>query len=82
MAHALLDAKGLLCPLPVLRARKALKALAPGEVLAVEATDAASPADFAAFCEATGERLLLSEQRGGVFHFEIEKGAPASPAES
>jgi len=82
MARTELDAKGLLCPLPVLRARKALKALAAGDILAIEATDAASPADFAAFCAATGERLLLSEQQGGVFRFEIEKAAKPPAAET
>ena len=78
MARTHLDATGLLCPLPVLRARKALKALAPGDVLTVEATDAASPADFTAFCAATGDRLLLTEQRDGVYRFEIEKTAAES----
>lgn len=82
MARTELDAKGLLCPLPVLRARKALKGLAAGDILAVEATDAASPADFAAFCAATGDRLLSSEQRDGVYRFEIEKTAPVPAAES
>ena len=77
MVHTRLDAKGLLCPLPVLRTRKALKLLAAGDTLAVEATDAASPADFAAFCAATGDILRLSEQRDGIYHFEIVK-APAA----
>lgn len=72
MARHELDAKGLLCPLPVLRARKALKALNPGDVLAVEATDPAAPKDFAAFCEATGNRLLSSTQDDGVFRIEVE----------
>ncbi|MEI6558618.1 MAG: sulfurtransferase TusA family protein [Rhodospirillaceae bacterium] len=75
MPHAHLDAKGLLCPLPVLRARKALRALSVGGILVVEATDAAAPADFAAFCAATGERLLSSAEENGVYRFEIEKTA-------
>lgn len=73
MARHTLDAKGLLCPLPVLRARKALKTLLVGDVLAVEATDPAAPKDFAAFCEATGNRLLSDAQSQGVFLFEIER---------
>ena len=73
MARHELDAKGLLCPLPVLRARKALKALAPGDVLAVEATDPSAPKDFAAFCETTGNRLLLSTQDDGVYRIEVER---------
>ena len=76
MATSHLDAKGLLCPLPVLRARKALKSLSPGDVLSIEATDAASPADFAAFCAATGDRLLGSAREGDVYRFEIEKTGP------
>lgn len=68
-----LDAKGLSCPLPVLRARKALKALPPGAVLEVEATDPGAPKDFRAFCEATGNRLLLDEAGDGVFRFRIER---------
>ncbi|WP_207478269.1 sulfurtransferase TusA family protein [Arenibaculum pallidiluteum] len=70
----LLDAKGLACPLPVLRARKLLKALAPGEILDVEATDPGAPKDFRAFCEASGNRLLLAEETGGIFRFRIERG--------
>ena len=82
MAQTHLDTKGLLCPLPVLRARKALKSMEVGDSLVIEATDAASPADFTAFCTATGDRLIRSEQRDGVFHFEIEKAAPQPRAES
>ncbi|HEV7372816.1 sulfurtransferase TusA family protein [Arenibaculum sp.] len=73
MATHHLDAKGLTCPLPVLRARKALKPLAPGDVLEVEATDPAALRDFPAFCEATGHRLAGSSQDGGVFTFRIAK---------
>lgn len=75
MARHELDAKGLLCPLPVLRARKALKALAAGDVLAVEATDPSAPKDFAAFCETTGNRLLASTEDGGVYRIEVERTA-------
>jgi tRNA 2-thiouridine synthesizing protein A len=70
-----LDAKGLTCPLPVLRARKLLKDLAPGEVLEVEATDPSAPKDFHAFCEASGNRLLVSDEAGGVYRFRIERAA-------
>lgn len=73
MARHELDAKGLLCPLPVLRARKALKALGPGDVLAVEVTDPSAPKDFVAFCETTGNRLLSSTEVDGVFRLEVER---------
>lgn len=73
MTEHRLDARGLQCPLPVLRARKALKTLAVGDVLTVEATDPGAPKDFAAFCETTGNRLLASDADGGVFRFRIER---------
>ena len=58
-----LDAKGLKCPLPVLKARKAMKALAPGEVLRVLATDPGAVGDFQHFCQVTGHRLLAQSPR-------------------
>src|SRR5690349_17422708 len=61
-----LDAKDLTCPLPVLRARKAMKHLAPGDILEVAATDPASVRDFPAFCEATGHELVSGDQTGAV----------------
>ena len=70
-----LDAKGLKCPLPVLKARRAMKDMAPGEVLEIEATDAGSVADFAHFCKTTGHRLLGQESAEGVYSFRIEKAA-------
>lgn len=70
-----LDAKGLQCPLPVLRARKALKAAAVGDRLMVEATDPSAPKDFAAFCEASGNALLSSGEEAGVYRFVIERRA-------
>jgi len=69
----LLDAKGLRCPLPVLKARKAMKAMAAGEVLRVLSTDPGAIKDFEAFCKTTGYRLLHQEQAGDVLTFEIEK---------
>ncbi len=68
-----LDAKGLKCPLPVLKARKAMKALAPGEVLRVLATDPGAVGDFQHFCQVTGHRLLAQSQEGDVLIFEIAK---------
>ncbi len=70
-----LDARGLQCPLPVLRARKALKALPVGATLTVEATDPGASRDFAAFCEATGNRLRASDEADGVYRFVIERCA-------
>ena len=70
---ALLDAKGLRCPLPVLKARKALKAMPAGAILRVLATDPGSVKDFEAFCKTTGYRLLRHEQDGEILIFDIEK---------
>ncbi|HFC8537444.1 TPA: sulfurtransferase TusA family protein [Neisseria bacilliformis] len=67
MAAHVLDVKGLKCPLPILRAKKALAALEGGEELEVLATDAGAPDDFAAFCRQTGHVLVLSEEADGVF---------------
>jgi len=72
---ALLDARGLRCPLPVLKARKALKDVAPGGELTVLASDPASPKDFAAFCETTGCVMLSFEEKDGVYSFRLKKPA-------
>jgi len=67
------DARGLLCPLPVLRARKALREAAAGDRIRILATDPGAPKDFVAFCEATGHVLEVNEQRGDVFVFVIRR---------
>jgi len=72
MIHKL-DVCGLRCPMPVLKARQALKALAVGEKLHVIATDPASMDDFRVFVQQTGHKLLHSEQRDALLHFWIEK---------
>jgi tRNA 2-thiouridine synthesizing protein A len=71
-----LDATGLLCPLPVLKARKALKGMAAGEVLEVLATDPGAVKDFVAFCRTTGYELVGSSETAGTFRFAIRKTAP------
>ncbi|MFQ5466538.1 MAG: sulfurtransferase TusA family protein [Kiloniellaceae bacterium] len=73
MTTTILDAKGLRCPLPVLRARKAMKPLAAGDILEVHATDPSSVQDFHAFCETTGAALLKSGEADGVYIFQIRK---------
>ena len=70
-----LDAKGLKCPLPVLRARRAMKDVPAGELLEVLATDPGAVKDFAHFCEATGHQLVESGQDGDVYRFLIRKMA-------
>ena len=71
MSEHYLDVTGLKCPLPILRAKKALAALVCGDVLTVDVTDAGAPDDFAAFCRQTGDVLLASEEREGVFRLVI-----------
>ena len=71
----ILDCQGLKCPLPVLKARKAIKALPAGGVLRVLATDPGAVGDFNHFCAVTGNRLLDHRQEDGVLVFEIEKAA-------
>lgn len=69
-----LDTKGLQCPLPVLRAQKALRAVAIGDTLTVEATDPAARRDFPAFCASTGHLLRSTAETGaGVYRFVIER---------
>jgi tRNA 2-thiouridine synthesizing protein A len=72
MADKTLDTKGLACPLPILKAKKALAELPKGATLEVLATDPGSKPDFTAFCEATGNRMLEQSEEGGVYRFVIE----------
>jgi len=71
----ILDARGLKCPLPVLRARKAMKEVAPGALLKVLATDPGAPKDFVHFCETTGHELVESSESAGVYSLIIRKSA-------
>jgi len=70
---AALDARGLQCPLPVLRARKALLALRQGERLLVEATDPMAAVDFPHYCGESGHRLIATETADEILRFLIEK---------
>ncbi|MEO8386336.1 MAG: sulfurtransferase TusA family protein [Betaproteobacteria bacterium] len=68
-----LDVKGLNCPLPILRAKKALTDMDSGQILRVVATDPGSVKDFAAFCKQTGNPLLSSVETAAAFTFLIAK---------
>lgn len=68
-----LDTSGMTCPIPILKAKKALSDMAPGDVLAVVATDPAAPNDFLAFCKATGHSLLVSSNDERQFRFLIRR---------
>ncbi len=67
-----LDARGLMCPMPVLKTKKALRDVPLGGVIKVMATDPGSVADMKAFCDMTGNILLSSLQEGDVFIYHIE----------
>jgi len=73
-ADMTLDLRGLKCPLPILRARKALRPLKPGAALEVLADDPLSPVDFAAYCQASGDALVESVEKDGAFRFLIRRG--------
>lgn len=73
MANKVLDAKGLNCPLPILKAKKALKDVPIGGTLEVLSTDPGSVADFDAFCRATGNELVESTQATGTYRFLIKR---------
>ncbi len=72
--EAELDARGLSCPLPVLKARKRLLAMAPGTRLRVLATDPKAPADFRLWCEESGHRLVEERAEGAAFELVVERG--------
>ena len=73
MADQVLDAKGLNCPLPILKAKKALKTMEGGKTLEVLSTDPGSVADFAAFCRTTGNELVEQEEAEGIWTYLIRK---------
>jgi tRNA 2-thiouridine synthesizing protein A len=68
-----LDASGLNCPLPILRAKKALSGMDAGQVLHIIATDPGAVKDFEAFAKQTGNTLVESKEEGGKFVFLMQK---------
>lgn len=71
-----LDATGLMCPMPVLRARRFLDDMTVGEILQVTASDPASVHDMPAFCRMAGHKLLMAYVEDDNYIFEIEKCLP------
>ena len=68
-----LDTSGLKCPLPVLKAKKALRAMEAGEEISVTATDPSTMTDFPEYCANAGHTLLEASESGGIFLFRIRK---------
>lgn len=72
-ANHTLDARGLNCPLPILRTKKALSAMTTGETLAITSTDPGSVKDMQSFCTQTGNELVSSNTNQGEFVFLVRK---------
>jgi len=70
-----LDTKGLNCPLPILKAKKAITKLESGDTLEILSTDPGSVQDFEAFSRATGHELLEHSEADGVYRFLLKKSA-------
>lgn len=77
--HEVYDLRGLNCPLPVLRTRKRLEGMLPGQRLTVETTDPLAAIDIPAFCHDDGHTLVATEAMPGGHRFIVEKG-PGKPA--
>ena len=75
MADQTLDAKGLNCPLPILKAKKAIKDVPAGGTLEVLSTDPGSVADFEAFCRTTGNELVEQKETDGTYCFVIKRAS-------
>lgn len=72
-ANTVLDCKGLLCPMPVVKTKKAINTMAVGEVLEMISTDPGSMPDMQAWAKQTGHKLLEAKDEGNVFRFFIKK---------
>ena len=67
------DARGLSCPMPIVKTAQAAKAMAPGTVLELLATDVGSQKDVAAWCRSTGNELVEASSDGAVYRFVIRR---------
>lgn len=74
-ADQVLDAKGLSCPLPILKTKKAVEAMSKGQILKVETTDPGSKNDMSSWAKRTGNEILSIEENSGVFTFYVKKTA-------
>ena len=73
-ADKVLDAKGLACPMPIVKTRKEMKEMESGQILEILATDKGAKADLVAWAKSGGHELLDSQENGDVFSFWIKKG--------
>ncbi|WP_335872551.1 sulfurtransferase TusA family protein [Bacillus sp. 2205SS5-2] len=72
-AHKVLDAKGLACPMPIVKTRKAIKEIEAGQILEVQATDKGAKSDLTAWAKSTGHELLDFKEENDLFLFWIKK---------
>ncbi|MWV43125.1 hypothetical protein GRF59_05730 [Paenibacillus sp. HJL G12] len=72
-ADQVLDAKGLACPMPIIRTKKAIEELASGQILEVQTTDKGSQNDLTGWANSTGHHLLESAEDNGIYTFWIKK---------
>ncbi|TLS38751.1 sulfurtransferase TusA family protein [Pseudalkalibacillus caeni] len=73
-ADKLLDAKGLACPMPIVKTKKAIDELEPGQILEVQATDKGAKSDLSAWANSSGHELVDHQEEDGVYKFFIKKG--------
>lgn len=73
MADVQVDARGLNCPMPIVKTAQAVKAMASGQTIEILATDAGSVKDFAAWSKTTGNPILEQTADGGVYRFVMQK---------
>lgn len=73
-ANHVVDAKGLACPLPIVKTKKAMNGIQSGQILEVHATDKGSKNDMAAWAKSRGHQLIKQEEENDVFKFWIKKG--------
>ena len=73
-ADEVLDAKGLSCPMPLLRTKKAINSISSGQILEIQGTDPGSKNDLPGWAERSGHKYLGTKEGDGFFHFYIQKG--------
>lgn len=74
MANLIVDAKGLACPMPIVKAKKGMDSLEPGQIMELQTTDKGSMKDFQAWVNQTNHELIESRENNGVFTFIVKKG--------
>ncbi len=74
MTHTVLDTSGMFCPIPVLKAKKAIAPMKPGDILEIIATDPSAVLDFDVFCTIGGHTIIHQSEKDGVYRVRIERG--------